>query len=50
MRKGLTDSEMKKIEQSAQRPEAEARRLRGLVAEEVSLRLSRDANPAGKRK
>ena len=46
----LTDAEMKKIEQSAQRLEAEARRLRGLIAEEVSRRLSRDANPARKRK
>jgi hypothetical protein len=46
----LTDAEMKKIEQSAQRLEAEARRLRGLVAEEVSRRLSRDNKPAGKRK
>jgi len=46
----LTDAEMKKIEQNAQRLEAEARRLRGLVAEEVSPRLSRDTKPAGKRK
>jgi hypothetical protein len=46
----LTDAEMKKIEQSAQRLEAEARRLRGLVAEEVSRRLRRNAKPAGKRK
>ncbi len=46
----MTDAEMKKIEQSAQRLEAEARRLRGLVAEEVSRRLSRDAKGAGKRK
>jgi hypothetical protein len=46
----LTDAEMKKIEQSDQRLEAEARRLRGLVAEEVSRRLSRDNKPAAKRK
>jgi hypothetical protein len=46
---GLTDSEMKKIEQSAQRLEAEARRLRGLVADEVSRRLGRDAKVIGKR-
>jgi hypothetical protein len=41
---------MKKIEQSAQRLEAEARRSRGLVAEEVSRRLGRDNKPAAKRK
>ena len=41
---------MKKIEQSAQRLEAEARRLRGLIAEEVSRRLSRNAKAAGNRK
>jgi hypothetical protein len=46
----LTDAEMKKIEQSAQRLEAEARRLRGLVSEEVSRRRSRDNKPAAKRK
>jgi hypothetical protein len=46
----LTDPEMKKIEQSAQRLEAEARRSRGLVAEEVSRRLGRDNKPAAKRK
>ena len=37
---------MKKIERSAQRLEAEARRLRGLIAEEVSRRLSRDGEHA----
>jgi hypothetical protein len=41
---------MKKIEQSALCVEAEARRLRRLVAEEVARRLSRDNEPAGKRK
>jgi len=46
----LTDSEIKKIEQSAQRLEAEARRLRGLIAEEVSRRLMRDAKATGKKK
>jgi hypothetical protein len=45
----LTDAE-KKIEQSAQRLEAEARQLRGLVAEEVSRRLGRDNKPAVKTK
>ena len=39
---------MKKIERSAQRLEAEARRLRGLIAEEVSRRLSRDNKAAAK--
>jgi ribosome-binding protein aMBF1 (putative translation factor) len=42
------DVEMKKSERSAQRLEAEARRLRGLIAEEVSRRLSRDNKRAGK--
>ena len=46
----MTDAEMKKIEQSALRLEAEARRLRSLIAEELSRRLSRDSKPAGKRK
>ena len=45
----MTDAEMKKVEQSAQRLEAEARRLRGLVAEEVSRRLSRDNKAAATR-
>jgi hypothetical protein len=46
----LTDVEMRKLEQSAQRLEASARRLRRLVAEEVERRLRGNNEPASKRK
>jgi hypothetical protein len=46
----LTDAEMRKLEQNAQRLEASARRLRRLLAEELSRRLSQDNESAVKRK